>query len=249
MKFITEILHFKELDSTNNYAHTFLKEKKNQNQEGILIYTDFQCKGRGQAENFWESEAEKNLLLSIICFPDFLFAEEQFILSKFFSVAIVEFLQKNQIFAKIKWPNDIYIGNKKVGGILIENTIVGNKIKNSILGLGLNINQSEFSKDIPNPTSLLLETQKQFSVSNVLNDLIEIFSEFYLLMQNSEYQYFEKKYLELLYCKDEIRKYKHKNQTFEAKIFSISEYGQLILEEIKSKEKLLFNFKEVELII
>ena len=136
------IIEIEETDSTNLYTSILLKSKKIP--EGTVISAFRQNSGRGQGNNLWESEAGKNLTVSIVLYPYFLPIEEQSMLNKVISLGIYDMmtaLTKGKANIKIKWPNDIYISDKKVSGILIENAIIGNKFIHSIVGVGININQ------------------------------------------------------------------------------------------------------------
>ena len=126
--------------------------------EGTVVLAKEQTSGRGQVNNTWESSYGDNLLMSIVLYPEFLHAGNQFLLSKFVSLAIVDFLSYYLENVTIKWPNDIYVGNKKIAGVLIENSLRGAFISSSVVGIGLNVNQTEFSSSIPNPTSLKNES-------------------------------------------------------------------------------------------
>lgn len=125
---------------------------------GTVVRAVAQTAGRGQRGNTWESEAGKNLTLSILVRPAHIAAAEQFLICRAVSVALVEMLDQilpSGLTAMIKWPNDIYVGDKKICGILIENSLTGNGIDRSILGIGLNVNQCEFLSDAPNPVSII----------------------------------------------------------------------------------------------
>ena len=140
--------------------------------EGYIVHTDFQTEGKGQRTNSWESAKDKNLLFSLLLKPLHTPISEQFRISQLCSNGIIYVLRnlistETNLFT-IKWPNDIYWKNKKLGGILIENNLQGNKIKNSTLGIGLNINQTEFPLDIPNPISLKQITGKDYNITELL---------------------------------------------------------------------------------
>jgi BirA family biotin operon repressor/biotin-[acetyl-CoA-carboxylase] ligase len=153
-----KVLRFRELVSTNS----FLKENFQGKPQFTVVTADFQSAGRGQRGNSWESEPDKNLLFSMLYYPEVaIHPRQQFQISKAVAVATVEVLE--DLLASvthpevcIKWPNDIYIGNGKVAGILIENSIAeGGRIAQSVIGIGLNVNQLEFRSDAPNPVSLI----------------------------------------------------------------------------------------------
>lgn len=146
---------YNRIDSTNLQAHRELQDAE----EGTVWVADFQTAGRGQRGNSWESTEGVNLLFTVLLRPDFLPVADQFSISRITALAIVKYLEGKGLHPKIKWPNDIYINDKKICGILIEHTLCGANLSASILGIGININQKVFESDAPNPTSLLLELQ------------------------------------------------------------------------------------------
>jgi BirA family biotin operon repressor/biotin-[acetyl-CoA-carboxylase] ligase len=142
------------LSSSNSYAAKLLKNDKVQ--EGTIIYTNYQTEGRGQKGNTWESEDGKNLLISLILYPSMIKPSDQFIISKIISLGIGDFLRQHTDNVSVNWPNDIYVNNDKIAGILIEISIIRDEIENVIAGIGLNLNQKIFKSDSPNPVSLAL---------------------------------------------------------------------------------------------
>lgn len=233
-----------ELESTNNYAKQLVSDKV---EEGTVVLAQFQSKGRGQQGSYWESEAGKNLLFSLILYPDFLKAEFQFSLSMIVSLAIVSVLDEETEQVQIKWPNDIYVGKHKIAGILIENTIKGSKLGSTIVGIGLNLNQDAFSSDAPNPVSLKQVTNKEHEVNKVLQLFLQNFDSLYYLLKTGRMADIEKAYLNRLLGKEEWRTYRKQNHEFEAKITGIGEFGKLQMED-RSGQSLEFMFKEVEFI-
>ncbi len=144
---------YQTIDSTNSQANRELADAPH----GSVWVADFQTAGRGQRGNKWESKSAENLTFSILLRPIFLSPTRQFLISQIASIGVLRYLHAKGVEAKIKWPNDIYIGNKKICGMLIEHSISGDKLSGSIVGIGLNLNQREFASDAPNPTSLILE--------------------------------------------------------------------------------------------
>jgi BirA family biotin operon repressor/biotin-[acetyl-CoA-carboxylase] ligase len=171
------ILNFNELPSTNDY----LKENASFFNEGTVVWTKNQTSGRGQQGNKWISEADKNLTFSILLLPHFLQVNKQFYLSMVTALAVTDFLKKFDVEAQIKWPNDILVNKKKISGILIENTLKGNSINCSIVGVGININQTNFCA--PNSTSLLnvIKSNSAFNLEELLKAFITIFEKYYLM--------------------------------------------------------------------
>ena len=162
-----------ETNSTNDDLRLLAEQGAG---EYSVVATDYQSAGRGQAGNSWESEHGKNLLFSVLVRPVELHASEQFRLSMWVSLALVNVLNRLQLHTSsqqplsfsIKWPNDIYCGDSKLAGILIENSLAGSHIAQSIIGIGLNVNQTHFVSDAPNPTSLKRLTGQEFDREQLL---------------------------------------------------------------------------------
>lgn len=221
--------HFKEIDSTNKYALNIIS--KNAPAEGTVISADFQTQGRGQYGRTWMSESTKNLLSSIILYPKFLPVNEQFSLSKAISLAVQNtlksFLSIKDV--KIKWPNDIYCGQNKIGGILIQNTISGNRFSASVIGLGINVNQTSFPEGVK-ATSMAIELGVEFDKRELLEILlVDIKTEYMMLQRNLQIQ--DKRYNDHLFAKNEIRFFEDKEgNLFSAKVLFVNREGNLIVE-------------------
>ncbi len=243
--FTGERLFFDTLISTNDRMLAMLID--NNPAEGTVIYTSFQTGGRGHMGNTWQSERGKNLLFSILLLPDFLPASQQFEISKIISLALADIIRAHCKNVSIKWPNDILARGQKIAGILIENVVTGSGINRSVAGIGLNVNQLRFSRDIPNPTSLLLETGCQFDMTELLNQLIGRIEFWYNVLYRDELENINREYLKNLYGINEIREFTAKGKKFLAKITGIEQTGELVL-ELESGEKLKFGFKEIEFI-
>ena len=152
-----KLIHLNEVDSTNTYLKTLCENEILP--EGTVVIAESQYAGRGQRSNTWESEPGKNIIMSLIFYPGFLSANRQFLLSQAVALALQEFISNllPEEKTSIKWPNDIYVGDKKIAGILIESSWMGNQVKNSIVGIGININQDGFYH--PNAISLKMIMQ------------------------------------------------------------------------------------------
>ena len=166
----SKIIFLPTLTSTNAYASRLLKNGTLP--EGTVIYTNYQSAGKGYFGNKWESEDGKNLLVSIILYPSFIKPEDQFCISMAISLAICDFLEGYINGCAIKWPNDIYVNNDKIAGILIDSALSGESIEYTVVGIGLNINQEKFSKSVPNPTSLNIISGKTYNITDCLNKLL-----------------------------------------------------------------------------
>ncbi len=230
-------------DSTNNYANGQLIEKEVSDGTVFLAYD--QTAGRGQQNNFWESEPGLNLTFSIVVFPDFLDIRHQFMLSKVVTLGIYTALGKYVDNLRIKWPNDIYAGNKKLGGILIENSIMYRSIKSSVIGIGINVNQTDFRSAAPNPVSLKTLTNQQFDCDVVLTEILSGIDYYYSLLQKGEEETIDQEFISVLYRLNENHWFRAEQVLFEGEITGVNEIGQLLIRK-QNGEILDFHFKEVE---
>lgn len=242
----TNIIRKERVSSTNTLALELLK--KEALPEGTVIWADEQTKGRGHGGNAWESERGKNLTFSVVLYPHFLDVEAQFMLSKVASLAIFDLLSEHLEDHSIKWPNDIYVGNDKIAGILIENSIIGSQFDHSIIGIGLNVNQTQFLSDAPNPTSLQLLTGMTFDLEENLNSLCEMLEKRYAQLRSNKAEEIDQDYLSNLFRYNTFHSYRYGKGMLTAKITGIDPFGALILESEKG-EVLKFSFREIEYIL
>ena len=191
------IIDLEETDSTNRYLKNLLTTEHPE--EFSVVRTDFQSSGRGQQGNSWNSEKGKNLLFSIVIYPSDIEANRQFIISRMISVAIYRVLSHFTDGIKIKWPNDIYFQNRKIAGILIENSLMGKNIRYSVIGVGLNINQTMFPENIPNPVSLKQITMSELDKNKILDSILMEFRELNANLKNKKTTKIKKKYLNNLF--------------------------------------------------
>ena len=166
-----QIICFESLNSTNDWARNIIDTLG----ERSIIVAENQTAGRGQRDHSWHSRSGENLLCSIVLKDMNLTAKEGQAISEITAVSVVETLKTNGIYAEIKLPNDIYVNGNKIAGLLIEHAIRGNIISWSIVGIGLNVNQTDFPEDIPNPTSMKLLGAGQKDIKDILNQLQTIF--------------------------------------------------------------------------
>ncbi len=228
-----KIIHIDETDSTNRY----IKGVK----EGNVVVADYQTSGRGCGTNTWESERGKNMLFSVMIHPVQLPVQRQFHISMAISLAIVEALEQQIGDVSIKWPNDIYWRNAKICGILIENTLQGNRIKDSVIGVGLNVNQRAFHSDAPNPVSLWQIHGQETDREQLLRDILRNFDKF-LSMD------IRKQYLSRLYRRKGFHPYVDANGAFMAEIVDVEDDGHLLLcDEGGCRRR--YAFKEVQFVI
>ncbi|MBK9390833.1 MAG: biotin--[acetyl-CoA-carboxylase] ligase [Bacteroidetes bacterium] len=242
----SNILSFENLTSTNTYASGLLKSEVVQ--EGTIIRASFQSAGRGQTGNGWESEAGKNLLISIILYPTAISPADQFLISRVISLGITDFLGKELQECKIKWPNDIYVRNDKIAGILIENSVMDNKLVSSIVGIGLNINQRKFTGNAPNPVSMTILTGKEYDTDNCLTELSMAIDKRYDLLMKGKNEIICSDYISKLYRKNEWFGFRDKDGIFKGKIVSVTEEGLLLIEHPDRKIR-EYAFKEVDFIL
>lgn len=241
-----KIIKISSVDSTNIYFSNLLKESEYA--EGSIVSALFQSTGKGLGQNTWESEKGKNLIFSLVLYPDFLSLEMNFLLSKTISLGLVNYLNTKTNHIKIKWPNDIYYQNKKIAGILIENSIKGSIIKQSIIGIGLNLNQISFISNAPNPISLSQITGKNYSIDQEVVKLRQNIRFFYDKLKAGKFGEINKEYLKCLYRFNETHSFKSGNKTFNGSIKGINEFGHL---QVLTEKQILkeFDFKEIEFVI
>ena len=233
-----KITHFKTLESTNQYLQNLLNE-------GVdiadnIVVTDFQTSGKGQGKNVWESEDGKNLLFSIALDMSFLKAENQFLLTQIVSVTMINVLKKYlpEESLSIKWPNDIYFNDKKIAGILIKNEIRGMMMGTSIIGIGLNVNQTSFNEDLPNPISMKMITGNDFELEELLSAIS------YQLSAISCQLSTVNSYTDKLYRYKQWAFYEHEGQVKEMMIIGYDQFGRLILKE-KNDREVVCDLKEI----
>jgi BirA family biotin operon repressor/biotin-[acetyl-CoA-carboxylase] ligase len=213
--------------------------------EGTVFLAYEQTSGRGQHKNFWESEPGANLTFSVVVYPDFLEIRHQFMLSKVVVLGIYKALYKYVDNLKVKWPNDIYAGTKKLGGILIENSIMYGLLKSSVIGIGLNVNQIQFTGDAPNPVSLKNLTNEHYDCDRILSEVLSGINWYYNLLREGEEEQIDEEYTSKLYRLNEVCQYRTEDEDFEGEIIGVNEIGQLLIR--RSDGKILdFHFKEVE---
>jgi BirA family biotin operon repressor/biotin-[acetyl-CoA-carboxylase] ligase len=241
----SNLYFFNNLPSTNTKALSFLREKNLP--EGSVIHTNFQSAGKGYAGNSWEAEDGKNLLFSIILYPSFLRAADQFYLSMTISLGIVDFISKYVSGCRVKWPNDIYIKDDKIAGILIESAILADAIEYSVAGIGLNINQEKFHSPAPNPVSLRQLTGDSYDLAECLDQLTRDLDKRYKELISGNLPDLKKEYISKLYRLNEKALFSDKRESFTGKIIDIGDYGSIRIETEGNRIR-EFTFKEVEFI-
>ncbi len=219
--------------------------------EWSVVCAEHQTRGRGQASNCWESERAKNLLFSILLKPENVLASEQFLISQMVALSLKDvlelFLQRKVC---IKWPNDIYIDDKKIAGILIENTLLGSRINNSIVGIGLNVNQTVFKSDAPNPVSMKQLAGKDFDKQLILDAVLQRLAFYYTNPTLQNRKMITAQYKKSLYRNSGFFPFEtNGNERFFAKIHDVLPSGELVLIREKDNVPMTFSFKEVRFCI
>lgn len=233
--------HLDSCASTNLHAKELLAKSKPR--EGTVISTANQTAGRGQFGNSWQSSANQNIAFSVIIYPH-LAINEQFYLSKITSLACVKALKSiTNLNFEIKWPNDIFFKNEKVGGILIENQISGNAISNSIVGLGINLNQEAF-ENLPQATSVFKLVKYLLSVSKCTEILLQHLDAEYVRLKQGNFKRIDEEYHQHLKAHQSAFTYKENGETKSGILKEVNKAGQLVV-ECNAQEK-TYNFKEIE---
>ncbi|MBO7502510.1 MAG: biotin--[acetyl-CoA-carboxylase] ligase [Paludibacteraceae bacterium] len=251
-------MYIAETNSTNDLLR--------QHPEYVTVRTDFQTSGRGQQGNGWESERGKNLLFSTLLLRPQIAVEQQFVISMAVCVAlrqaVLDTVGADSISQDsplcIKWPNDLYAGDRKLAGILIENTLSEGHIGQSIIGIGLNVNQQQWFSDAPNPTSLCLLTGCTYEPEIIMQAFLRNLSE---IMQQPLAE-IRSAYMDSLYRKTGFHLWEERevnllptmnqslptNRSFEAHIADITDQGELLL-RLRNGEEKTYHFKQVKYVI
>lgn len=239
------------VDSTNLFVREMLKDEGTGQVVSpttlpgfTLVVADDQTAGRGQQGNSWETERGKNLTFSLLCHPLFVKASSQFLLSQCMALAIWQTLSQLVEGVSIKWPNDIYVGEKKISGTLIECDLQGKCISNCIIGVGINVNQTEFKSDAPNPTSLQLLTGQPYDCEVILENILARFQTFYAMLQEGHENEVRQHYMQQLYRRTGMHRYSDVRGVFMAEIADVEPTGHLHL-RFENGNVVRYEFKEV----
>jgi BirA family biotin operon repressor/biotin-[acetyl-CoA-carboxylase] ligase len=236
-----------EIDSTNSYALRLLAQNP---EEGTIVQAEFQSRGRGQQGNSWNAPAGLNLTFSLICYPNFLPIDRMFQLSKAVSLALQQSAQRfvPDKRLEIKWPNDLLLERKKVAGILIENQLEGRLIKSSVIGVGLNVNQQQFSPELKTRACAM----RHFSAEDldreaILTVFLEEFEAYYQQLKKGNHGSLDRQYYENLYGYQETIALRNADGLFEGQIIGVGSYGKLAVQV--GQELVYYDFKEVQFIL
>ena len=237
------IYHFPITSSTNDDA------RDEKYREGDVVWADFQTAGRGQRGHERHSRKGENLTFSVVLEPTFVPIAEQFAVSEVVALSLVDMLAEYDVEAKIKWTNDIYVGDRKLVGILIEHSLASILLRRTIVGVGINVNQTEFDPSLPNPVSMTQLLGKELDAEAVLNRFISHLQRNYEVLRSGGKTELHNRYNALLYRKNEFHTYAlPSGEKFRAKIVGTAPSGALRLEEKDGNVK-DYLFKEVEFII
>ncbi len=242
-----QLIEFDEVDSTNLIAQDLLKNQKVT--EGAVITANYQAQGRGQMGTSWISTKDQNLLMSLVLSPSFLPIDQQFYLSKIVAISLVLSIQQLGIpCAKIKWPNDIYVGSKKVSGILIENNLRGQRIESAVVGVGLNVNQDDFGIYEEASASLKLLLGKAFHLNEIRDLFLAELAIWYQRLKDHKFQLIDQIYHENLLYFNDWAMYEIDGGRHLRKITRVNTSGNLCLDSLEGKTE-MYGMKELKFII
>jgi BirA family transcriptional regulator, biotin operon repressor / biotin---[acetyl-CoA-carboxylase] ligase len=247
MKTPVILIKLTEVSSTNDYAARLINENKAA--DGVVVSAAHQTSGKGQEKNTWESSPGKNLTISIIIQPG-IEAGEQFLLNMISSLAVRDFVKHHLPGSKIsiKWPNDIYVDDRKIAGILINNTIVGNQISWTIMGVGININQEIFLSGAPNPVSMVQISGKHFDLEVCLDSFISRFSKWSTVLKSGDFAEIQSAYHQSLYKLNKKSDFLIKGKKTQATITGVAEFGYLQL-QLADRTEILCDLKEIKYLL
>lgn len=245
----TRLKFFHKIRSMYSYQLELL-ETAAPPQHGDVLVAAFQSAGRGMGNNKWESEADKNLLTSFFLKPQKLDAEKQFYLNMAVSLSVCHtvkhYIKSSSV--TIKWPNDIYVGKRKIAGILISHTVIGSMISYTIAGIGINVNQGRFLSDAPNPVSLIHHLERESDIKECLQVLLDEMNRYYPMVIAGRFVELHQHYISVLYGFAQWRYYIYRDEKIKAKIKQVLPFGQLEL--VTADNRLLrCNFKEIEFLM
>lgn len=237
-----DIVHISETDSTNHWLADNHQQMANSYGQ-FAVWTDYQTAGRGCGTNTWESERGKNLLYSMLIHPTAVPVNRQFVVSMAVANSIAKVVSKYVKNVSVKWPNDIYVGDRKICGTLIENRLQGGVIKDSIIGVGLNVNQLCFVSDAPNPVSLANVTGRLFDRESLLHELLDTFD-----VELADLEGVRGRYLPQLYRRTGFHRYRNALGECYAEIVTVEDDGHLLLRDVDGRTK-RYAFKEINFLI
>ncbi len=268
-----KIIELERVDSTNGWAARAMEESDFS--DGTVIRAKDQYAGRGQHDHQWISEPDKNLTFTLVLHPGFLPPDFQFQLNKAISLGILDFVRKvsaplqsplqhpegqlagllkpaplrqkamETTEASVKWPNDIYLGGRKIAGILIENKIMGDKLDTVLVGIGLNVNQQRFSPALPDAGSLIGFLGHELELNETLTDLCGILENRYRMLRRQQFAALDRDYCRNLLGFNQWRSFLSDGNLIEGKITGVDPFGRLVI-ETRNGERNAYNHKTIE---
>jgi BirA family biotin operon repressor/biotin-[acetyl-CoA-carboxylase] ligase len=243
------LIELDETESTNKYLYEMLNADDACVYDLTTVVAEYQTGGRGQRGNTWESNKGENLLFSMTLLPDFVKAKDGFIVSQAVALSMQQELSRvGKGCIRIKWPNDIYWNDRKLAGILIENGLRGQNIRYSIVGIGLNVNQTKFSDALPNPVSMAQIAGHPFDRKLELHWILRRIMENYENLLDGHRAYIREEYDKVLYRRDGFYRYRDANGEFVAELVNVENDGHLCLRDTDGNIR-RYAFKEVEYVI
>jgi BirA family biotin operon repressor/biotin-[acetyl-CoA-carboxylase] ligase len=242
-------IRLSETESTNTYAINLLKEVNVT--EGTIIIAENQTKGRGQRGSYWLAEPGENITSSLIIHPEFLSLNEHFLISKIIALSIQksikDFLLTDKSDIKIKWPNDIMVKGHKISGILIENTIQDTRIKNCIIGFGINVNQTSFGELNNIATSVFCLNKRKSNADEIINSVCSYFESYYLKLKQKKYKPINEEYLENLLHYNVLFQYNEiaSDKIILGKIVDVENNGLIVIKTVPNNEIKKYSLKEI----
>lgn len=230
------IMHLSTIDSTNNFLLRLIET--NQATHEMVVNARFQNQGRGQETNTWESDPYQNLTFSLLLKPDYLKSSSMFYLNQAISLAIIDYLEENHIYARIKWPNDILVGCKKIAGILIENSFLGDLYQYAVIGIGLNVNQEYFADLQHKAISMKNLLGKDTNIDIALHRLLNAIHQRLKFLKRGDFSTIYEDYKHHLHLYQCWATYQNNEEYFKGKIIDVKPTGELcmVLENGEIKE-------------
>lgn len=245
MSLTRTIIRLEETSSTNSY----LRSLSPRPDSGIVVVTaGYQTNGRGQGSNTWESGRGENVLMSMSVCPEGILAARQFSLSMAGALAVKDVLDIYAAGIRLKWPNDVYAGDRKISGTLIETSLCGRHVKECVFGIGINVNQQTFFSDAPNPVSLWQITGVKADPDKLAMKVVEAFERRYETLLAGGYSDIAGDYRASLYRREGFFPYQDKNGAFMAELQDVTDEGLLVLRDDSGRRR-VYAFKEVKYII
>lgn len=240
---VLEYKHLYETSSTNDFLRNYIPSA-----DISIVSASFQTKGRGQMGNTWISHDGQNALFSILVCPKSLKASDGFVLSQAMALAIKETLEEYVDDVWIKWPNDIYCHGKKICGTLIENTLMGKFVGRSVIGNGINVNQTDFPDGLAAPpTSMCIQSGNECSTHEVIRHVVEHFSLYYMEIMDGSYERIRTLYHENMYLRGKKSLFQDSEGIFTGIISHVETDGHLVIIDEQSQSR-RYTFKQVQFI-